>query len=266
MSRASFLMCRPTFYGVVYVINPWMDLRRQPDRPRALRQWQSLRRMLQEELGATVHCCRARPGLPDMTFTANAGLAHRGIFIPSRFRYPERAGEEPHFTQWFRAHDYRVLPLPAGHSFEGAGDALLTGDRLFAGYRFRSDIQTHAAAGRALGVRALSLELVNPYFYHLDTCFMPLSEEVAIYYPGAFDRYGRRVIRENVADLLPVRHEEAYQFACNAVSVGRKAIISAPCRVLAGELKRRGFAVFPLDLSEFLKAGGAARCLTLKLN
>jgi N-dimethylarginine dimethylaminohydrolase len=116
-----------------------------------------------------------------------------------------------------------------------------------------------------LGVRALSLELVNPYFYHLDTCFMPLSKELAIYYPGAFDRYGRRVIRENVADLLPVRHDEAYQFACNAVSVGRKAIISAPCRVLARELKRRGFTVYPLELSEFLKAGGAARCLTLQL-
>jgi N-dimethylarginine dimethylaminohydrolase len=106
---------------------------------------------------------------------------------------------------------------------------------------------------------------VNPYFYHLDTCFMPLSRELAIYYPGAFDRYGRRVIRENVADLLPVRHEEAYQFACNAVSVGRKVVISAPCRSLARELERRGFNVFPLDLSEFRKAGGAARCLTLRL-
>jgi N-dimethylarginine dimethylaminohydrolase len=116
-----------------------------------------------------------------------------------------------------------------------------------------------------LGVRVLSLELVNRYFYHLDTCFMPLSEELALYYPDAFDRYGRRVIRENVADLLPVRHEEAYQFACNAVSVGRKALISAPCRSLTRELRRRGFAVFPLDLSEFRKAGGAARCLALRL-
>ena len=301
-------MCRPTFYGVAYVINPWMDRRRQPNRPLALRQWQSLRRTLQEDLGATVHCCRARPGLPDMTFTANAGLAHRGVFIPSRFRYRERAGEAPHFTRWFRAHGYRIMRLPGaaagrrrgtgnsdrdertrsdaraglpalrtdsgnyaqpphseGHSFEGAGDALPMGDRLFAGYRFRSDIQTHAAVGAALGVRVLSLELVNPYFYHLDTCFMPLSEELAIYYPDAFDRYGRRVIRENVADLLPVRHEEAYQFACNAVSVNRRVVISAPCRSLARELKRRGFAVFPLDLSEFRKAGGAARCLTLRL-
>jgi N-dimethylarginine dimethylaminohydrolase len=265
MRRASFLMCRPTFYGVEYVINPWMDLRRQPNRRRALRQWQSLRRTLREQLGATVHCCRARPGLPDMTFTANAGLARGKIFIPSRFRYPERAGEAPHFIRWFRARGYRVRPLPTGHSFEGAGDALLMGDRLFAGYRFRSDIRTHVEVGKTLGIRVLSLELINPYFYHLDTCFMPMSEELAIYYPGAFDRYGQRVIRENVADLLPVRHEEAYQFACNAVPVGKKAVISAPCRSLAGELERRGFAVFPMDLSEFRKAGGAARCLALRL-
>ena len=265
MSRASFLMCRPTFYGIAYVINPWMDLRRQPNRPLALRQWQSLRRTLQEDLGATVHCCRARPGLPDMTFTANAGLAHRGIFIPSRFRYRERAGEAPHFTRWFRAHGYRVLPLPAGHSFEGAGDALLMGDRLFAGYRFRSDIQTHAAAGRALGVRVLSLELVNPYFYHLDTCFMPLSRGIGDLLPG-------RIRPVRAASHPGERRRPAAGAARGGVSVRVQRGLGRPksgdlgaVPVLARELKRRGFTVFPLDLSEFLKAGGAARCLTLRL-
>ena len=258
-------MCRPTFYGIAYSINPWMNLRRQPNRALALRQWEALQETLREDLGATVHCCRARPGLPDMTFTANAGLVRRRLFIPSRFRYKERAGEAPHFTRWFRARGYRVLPLPPGHSFEGAGDALPMRRCWFAGYRFRSDIQTHALVGEAVGARVLSVELVNPYFYHLDTCFMPLSRGLAIYYPPAFDRYGNRVLRENVADLLPVRHDEAYQFACNAVSVGRKVIISKPCRCLARELKKRGFAVYPLDFSEFLKAGGAAKCLTLRL-
>ena len=265
MSQASFFLCRPTFYGIEYEINAWMDVRRQADRARALRQWLALRRCIEKDLGAKVYTCRAQPGLPDMTFTANAGLVYDKVFIPSRFRYKERAGEEPHFTRWFRGRGYKIVSLPADHRFEGAGDALFVGPKLFAGYYYRTDIQTHVFIGETLGVRVFSLELVNRYFYHIDTCFLPLGPSAAIYYPGAFDSYGRKVFKENIEELITVGHDEAYQFACNSVIVGRKAIIHAPCRNLGRELKRRGFTVYPLDLSEFLKAGGAAKCLTLRL-
>jgi len=260
-------MCRPTFYGVEYEINPWMDVRRQPDRALALRQWRNLYRVLTDEVGAMVHLCRARPGLPDMAFTANAGLVvHGRRFIPSRFRYKERAGEEPLFTRWFRGHGYRVITLPDDIRFEGAGDALFAGQDLFAGYYGRTDVETHAALGDILGIRVFSIELVNRYFYHLDTCFMPLGEGAGLYYPGAFDRYGRKVLQERLPDLQAVTHDEAYQFACNSVIVGKKAVIAASCRDLGRILRKRGYAVFPVDMSEFLKAGGAAKCLTLRLH
>ena len=200
-----------------------------------------------------------------MCFTANAGLLYRRTFIPSRFRYRERAGEEAPFTNWFRTRGYRIVPLPGNLRFEGAGDALFLGDILIAGYYFRSDFPTHEAIGRTLNVRVCSLALVNVHFYHLDTCFAPLGPEAAIYYPRAFDRYGQRLLQELVRDLIPVSDEEAYQFSCNAVIVGDRAIIAKPCVRLGRDLTRRGYTVCPLDFSEFQKAGGSAKCLTLRL-
>ncbi len=263
--RPAFFMCRPKYYGIEYEINAWMDVHRQADRRLALKQWDALRRTLQRELGARVYTCRARPGLPDMAFTANAGLVYRKFFIPSRFRYRERAGEEPHFTRWFQRRGYRIVRLPADHRFEGAGDALFVGDKLFAGYHYRTDVQAHAFIGEAIGARVFSLELVNRYFYHIDTCFAPLGPSAAACYRGAFDAYSLKVLRENVEDVVPVSHDEAHQFACNAVVVGKKAVIHASCRRFARELRKRGFQVYPLEFSEFIKAGGAAKCLTLRL-
>ncbi len=265
MPGPSFLMCRPTFFRIAYEINPWMDVRKQPDRALALRQWRALRRLLEDEIGATVETCRARRGLPDMTFTANAGLACANTFIPSRFRHKQRAGEAPHFTSWFSRRGYRVVPLPPAFHFEGAGDAMFIGRRLFAGFFYRTDIRTHARIAEALDVRVLSLELVDKRFYHLDTCLCPIGRGSAIYYAGAFDRYGLRVLRENVANLLAVDRGEAYRLACNAIVVGKKAVIPKGCPTLARALRKRGFKIFRPNLSEFLKAGGAARCLTLPL-
>ncbi len=265
----AFLMCRPTFYGIEYEINPWMDIRRQADHPRALRQWRSLRTTLSDVIGARVELVRARPSLPDMGFTANAGLLHGNIFIPSRFRYKERAGEEPFFTSWFLRRGYTIKPLPRDHHFEGEGDALFMGEKLFLGYFHRTDIRTHLLIGEILEMPVFSLELVNPYFYHLDTAFMPFGPESAVYYPKAFDSYSLRVLRQNIPDLIPVTAEEAHYFACNAVFVGSPpqmhVVLSAPARRLGKVLERRSIQVHFLDMSEFIKGGGAAKCLVLSL-
>lgn len=264
-------MCRPTFFGIEYEINPWMDVRRQPDHATAMKQWGIFRSTLIDLLGARVELVRARPSLPDMGFAANAGLLHGDLFIPSRFRYKERAGEEPFFTNWFRRRGYKVRPLPVDHHFEGEGDALFLGRKLFLGYFHRTDIQTHLLIGETLQVSVLSLELVNPYFYHLDTAFMPFGPESAIYYPKAFDSYSLRLLRQNVPDLIPVSSEEAHYFACNAVFLGRPrktathVVLSAAAKKLSRILERRGIEVHPVDMSEFIKAGGASKCLVLKL-
>lgn len=265
MPGPAFLMCRPSFYGVEYEINPWMHLRRQPNRPLALRQWEELRRTLEVEMRAKVHIVRARPGLPDMTFAANAGLVRGRDFVPARFRYRERAGEEPYYTNWFRRNGYRVVRLPEEVRFEGEGDALFVGGRLIVGYSFRSDFPAHDLLAKLFHVRVHIVALIDPHFYHLDTCFAPISPTTALYYPSAFDSYGIRVLKDTVGDLIPVDAEEALQFGCNAVVVGGKAIVSRPCKRIARELQRRSYTVYPLDFSEFLKAGGAAKCLVLRI-
>jgi N-dimethylarginine dimethylaminohydrolase len=159
-----------------------------------------------------------------------------------------------------------VIRLPNDIRFEGAGDALWCGEHLFAGYHFRSEIASHGAVGELIGHRVLSLQLVDPRFYHLDTCFCPLSDGRLIYYPGAFDEYARRVIEQNVAERIEVSESDAGRFGCNAVCIGRHVILPAGCTQLPRDLSGWGFQIHSVNLSEYLKSGGAAKCLTLRLD
>ena len=259
------LMCPPDHYGIEYEINPWMDREVGTDPTTSAKQWRGLRDTL-IGLGAEVELMDPQPGLPDLVFTANAGLIHGNLFLSSRFRHGVRQGETPHFDRWARSHGLVVETLPPGHNFEGAGDALFCGAILFAGYRFRSDARSHHWIGERLGVPVLPLELVDPRFYHLDTCFCPVAEDVAIYYPGAFDDYGRSVLRGQVRTLIEVSAEEATSFSCNAVVVGRSVVLNDGAPKLARALEGYGYRPWPLPLTEFIKAGGSAKCLTLRLD
>ncbi len=260
------LMCPPEHYGIEYEINPWMSRSRQVDRASARHQWEALFDLLRGKLGLSISLLAPQKGLPDLVFTANAGLVHGETFVPSRFRHPERQREAPVFRRWFEKEGYRIRPLPPRLFFEGEGDVLRMGDGLFAGYRIRSDIRTHERISKILGCRALSLELVDDRFYHLDTCFCPLADDAAAYYPPAFDSYARKVIEAGVPRTVEVTAQEAVRFACNAVVAGKKAVLPAGCRTLAETLVAWGFEVWETDLSEFLKAGGAAKCLVLFLD
>jgi N-dimethylarginine dimethylaminohydrolase len=112
----------------------------------------------------------------------------------------------------------------------------------------------------------LPVELINPRFYHLDTCFCPLLPGEAIWYPEAFDAYGQKVFRSHVPNLLSVNEHDAFRFGCNAVVVGKRVITNSDCPTLAGDLKKRGYETIAVPLDEFLKAGGSAKCLTLRLD
>ncbi len=259
------LMCPPDYYGIEYEINPWMSRARPSDRDEAVRQWQALRSTI-EGAGASVSLVEPVKGLPDLVFTANAAVVYQRRAIIAAFRHPERQKEEPYFAAWFAAHDYRVEKVPEGVFFEGAGDALFCGDTLFAGYRTRSDARGHQRIGEMIGCRVIPLELVNAYYYHLDTCFCPLAPGVAIYFPDAFDSYGKQALAELVGELVPVREEEARRFACNAVVIGRTVITNTGCPELHAQLRQMGFEPRETSLDEFVKAGGSAKCLTLRLD
>ena len=259
-------MCRPTYYTIAYEINPWMSLKRQAHHTRALSQWAALYRTLRR-LGAHVELLPARHGVPDLVFTANAGQLHGRTLIRSNFRFPQRRKEEPLIAAYFRTHGYRVVTLDRRYGFEGEGDALRFGRALLFGFRFRSDAPAHERLAALTGAEVLPVELADPRFYHLDTCFCPLDDRTALWVPGAFDRYGRRVVERLVPDLMAVTERDAVRFACNAIAIGRHLIMQSGISAsLKRGLARRRFALCPVDLSEFLKAGGSAKCLVLHLN
>ena len=264
-SAAQILMCPPDHYAIEYEINPWMNRQVGADPAESARQWTRLRETLLE-LGAVVEAMEPVAGLPDLVFTANAGLIYEDLFLSSRFRHGVRQGETPRFEAWFAAHGFRVESLPPGQNFEGAGDALFCGDVLFAGYRSRSDASSELWLGDRLGVEVLPLELVDARYYHLDTCFCPLADGEAIYYPGAFDEYGRAVLAARIPKLIAVTADEAVSFSCNAVVVGRSVVLNDGAPKLSKSLTDAGYAVHPVRLTEFIKSGGSAKCLTIRLD
>lgn len=268
-SRPTFLMCAPKLYEVRYVINPWMqgNLGNSSQR-RALEQWEKLH----TALAKLAHVLLVEPvaGSPDMVFTANAGLARNGVVAISSFYHPERQGEEPHFRRWFCEAGYEVIDLPRETPFEGEGDALFSvdGSRLWVGYGPRTSEASHRALQQVWkGVEVVGLRLVDPRFYHLDTCFAPLEDGSVMYYPPAFDGASLRKIEEFYpAEMrIAVSEKDALSFACNAVNVGKTIVLNRISVDLEQELMRRGFDVVQVELDEFLKAGGAAKCLVMQL-
>ncbi|MGI9457429.1 MAG: dimethylarginine dimethylaminohydrolase family protein [Aeoliella sp.] len=259
------LMCPPDHFGIEYEINPWMNVEVKADHELAVAQWHALHELL-VEAGAEIDLISPVAGSPDLVFTANAGLVYERRVVVSRFRHPQRQGESPLFRQWFTENDFEILDFEQGHDFEGAGDALFCGDTLFAGYRMRSDANCHQQIGAMLEVRVIPVELVDTRYYHLDTCFCPLAEDEAIWYPPAFDDYGRKAIQATIPNLLVVDRLEAKRFACNAVVVGRKVFTNTGCPKLHEQLLSHGFEPAATPLDEFVKAGGSAKCLTLRLD
>jgi lysine-ketoglutarate reductase/saccharopine dehydrogenase-like protein (TIGR00300 family) len=266
--RTRFLMCPPDLFEVDYVINPWMEGNvHKSSREAAAAQWDALRDILKKN--AEVEEIPPQPGLPDMVFTANAGVVIGKKFVLSRFLHPERQGEEPGFKKWFKKQGFEIFELPADLPFEGAGDALWDRERecLWAGYGFRSELDSHPHLARWLGIEVVSLRLIDPRFYHLDTCLCPLEGGYLLYYPQAFDAYSNRTIEQRVPveKRIAVTEAEAVRFACNAINIDRKIIVNQTSDGLRAQLEAAGFEVIETPLNEFMKSGGAAKCLTLRL-
>jgi N-dimethylarginine dimethylaminohydrolase len=264
-----FLMCPPEYFNVAYIINPWMHGNlRKIDNTVAKQQWRALYDVLTDH--ATVRLVLPQPGSPDMVFTANAGIVKGNRVIVSRFRYPERQYEEPYFADWFQDRGYEVTLMPRDVPFEGAGDALF--DRgtqcLWMAHGHRSIPAAREVVAKRLGIEVIVLKLVDQRFYHLDTCFCPLEGGYVLHYPPAFDEESRALIEKRVpADKrIVIEEEDALAFACNAVNMDKTIVVNRASGGLVRAMGRKGFAVIQTPLSEFMKAGGSAKCLTLRLD
>ena len=263
------LVCPPKFFAVDYVINPWMEGQRgRVDLSLAHTQWSELTDDFARL--ASVEEITPQSGSPDMCFTANAGLTAFGRVIPARFQNPERVGEERPFTDWFVRNGFEIVSLPGSDPFEGEGDALFQPGEplLWAGHGVRSGIETHALLARTFETEVVSLRLVGPRFYHLDTCFAPLPDGRLLYYPAAFDETSQRAIEERIpaAKRIAVSEKDAIGFACNVLRIEDQLFLNQASRELRRSLSRWGFEVHERPVSEFLKAGGGVKCLALLLD
>ena len=258
-------MCPPAFYGIEYEINPWMNRRRQSKYLLAQEQWRALHRLFQEDLHVDVSLIEPRPRLPDMAFTANAGFVWNKKFIASNFRHEVRRGEAPYYQEWFAGRGFEIYHLPPEDYFEGEGDLLMCGDVLFAGYPFRSSFASHRGVAEIIERDILSLKLADDWFYHLDTCLCPLSNSAAMYYPAAFDTEALKILERHIPILIPVSEEEARRFTCNTIVVDKNVIMNHGCPRTSSQLQALGFSAFEIPLSEFIKAGGSAKCLVLQV-
>jgi N-dimethylarginine dimethylaminohydrolase len=229
----------------------------------AQEQWRAFHRLLQDRLRVDVALIEPKSGLPDLVFTANAGFVWKKKFIASNFRHEVRRGETAYYQKWFAIRGFEIFHFPAEDHFEGEGDLLMCGDVLFAGYPFRSSIACHGRLAEIIERDILSLKLTDHWFYHLDTCFCPLTNSAAMYYPAAFDTEALNILERHIPTLIPVSEDEARRFTCNAIVVEKNVIMNHGCPRISSQLQALGFSVFEIPLSEFIKAGGSAKCLVL---
>ncbi|MFF4773611.1 dimethylargininase [Microtetraspora fusca] len=257
-----YLMCRPEFFAVTYAINPWMDPDQGADTARAVRQWEELRAAY-ERLGHKVSLIDPVDGLPDMVFAANGALVVDGRVYGAKFTHAERAAEGPAYLRWFADRGFETM-APT-HTNEGEGDFLTLDDVVLAGTGFRTDVAAHVEAQEFVGRPVVTLRLIDPRFYHLDTALFPLDGHNVAYYPGAFSEGSRNVLRRMFPDAVIATEEDAAVLGLNAVSDGANVVINAEATGLSRELERLGYNVVPVELSELRKAGGGPKCCTLEI-
>ncbi|WP_373293716.1 dimethylargininase [Actinomadura livida] len=261
--RRHFLMCRPEHFAVTYAINPWMDPALGADADRAVAQWEALRSAY-AALGHEVSLIEPVEGLPDMVFAANGALVVGGRVYGARFAHPERHAEAPAYAAWLKDNGFPDVLEPR-YTNEGEGDFLTLDEVILAGTGFRTEIAAHQEAQEFLGRPVVTLRLVDPRFYHLDTALFPLGGDNVAYYPGAFSPGSRAVLERLFPDAVIASERDAAVLGLNAVCDGRNVVVNAEAAELIGTLRDRGFDPVPVNLSELRKAGGGPKCCTLEL-
>jgi N-dimethylarginine dimethylaminohydrolase len=267
-THRTVLMCRPDFFTVSYRINPWMHPEDPTDTSKAVQQWQTLYDTY-VSLGFDVKLIDPVEGLPDMVYAANGGFVLDGKAYGASFTYPERQPEGPAYMRWFADNGFEVA-VPERIN-EGEGDFLLVGDVILAGTGFRSDSTSHDELAAVFGREVVTLKLINPSFYHLDTAIavldpVPVDGHSNIaYLESAFDDASLGILRERYPDAIIVSEEDAAILGLNSYSDGYNVVIASRATGFESQLRERGYNPIGVDLSELLLGGGGVKCCTLEL-
>ena len=261
-AKKQIIMCSADFFGIEYEINPWMHEDQPVNRALAKQQWQKVYDIYTKQLGWEVELCEPIEHLPDMVFATDCCMMIGGKILLSNYRYPERQPEAAHFEKCLRAHGYTNIKQ-ATHKFEGSGDNLLCGNKILAGWGFRSDPEAADEMREFFGLEVVPLRIIDPNFYHLDTSLAVLSDDTVAFYPDALDLPSQQRLRAAVPNVIEATHEEAMSFGLNAVSDGHTVVTSDASESLLQKYRDAGFEVISTPILEFRKAGGGVKCMTL---
>jgi N-dimethylarginine dimethylaminohydrolase len=258
----TYLMCSPDYFAVQYAINPWMNPDDPVDLQLARQQWEQLKAAYRR-LGHTVKTIEPVPGLVDMVFAANGATVIGGTALGAKFKHPERHHEGAAYMEWFRRNGYKVVDPDCVN--EGEGDIVFACSAIIAGHGFRTEADTKYQVEAVFGLPVISVKLVDPRYYHVDTALNVLDEHTAAYYPAAFDAESRAALAAHFTELIEANDEDAQALGLNGISDGKHVVMPAQAKDLADKIRAAGFEVVPVDLSEFKKSGGGPKCCTLEL-
>jgi N-dimethylarginine dimethylaminohydrolase len=268
MKPTGVLMCRPTYFDVIDVKNPFMRPNAESiDRGKAEYQWSTLAAAFAES-GLAVHEVAPVEGCEDMVFTANpafTGVRADGtrVALGSCMRYESRNREVKPTLAALANLAYEIVDLPDGVHFEGGGDAVwhANGREIFLGVGPRTDVRAAEAVAGAFFVDVVPLQLLTERFYHLDTAFCVLDEAIAIAYPGAFLPESYELLKNHFDSVIELDGMEAMNLAANAARAGGSTVIIERGAEKTARVLSDYYNVVSVDTSEFIKSGGSVYCM-----
>lgn len=263
MPLQTFFMCPPTFFQIEFTLNKWTNLNARIDPPKAQAQWQTLWDTY-HMLGVELHAVNPEARIPELTFVGDSIFLYGEKAVASHFQFEERMAEVPATNRWFENHGFEIATLPPGVHYEGNGDSFLWRGMLLGGYGIRSDREAYPFLADILGLETVPLQLLDP-FYHLDLALCPIDDDTLAYFPGAFSEEAQATLRKLAPQLVAFDDFEVMAFAGNTKVVGDTAVANGNAYPKFVELLTGlGMRVIQVDTSEFNKAGGGAKCLTLE--
>jgi N-dimethylarginine dimethylaminohydrolase len=258
------LLCPPTHYRVEYAINPWMDIKNKVDLDKARKEYENLKQAY-KELGVEVLETEQDKDQPDMVYAANCGFPQGNTFIKSNFKHEERRKEAELAKQYFQKLGYEIKELPENVVWEGQGDLIVVGEKYFLGWGKRTDYEAKKYLSEFLGKEIIDFKMIDPYYYHLDTCFLPLDENTVAINPKSFEPEGLEKIHQIFQNVIEVGESDNKILACNSVIVDKTILSpSGISQQLKDGYAKYGYSVREIQMGEFLKGGGSIKCLTLE--
>lgn len=260
------LVCASDYFRIDYEINPWMSIENNSVKSEVLIQYRKLIDNF-SKAGIQFHGIEPHQDFPDMVYTANLGFIDEKKFIKANFKHKERRGESKLAERYFNSQGYKVYSLPDKIFFEGEGDLLKTGDTYFLGWGKRTMKEAIPYFKDILDGELIDLELVDPYYYHLDTCFAPLNESTAVINPNSFTKKGLETLYKKFNTIIETSAEDNKVLACNMVINKKNVVVGeGVSNTFKSTLAAHGFTVFETPMSQYIKGGGSVKCCCLTLN